>query len=95
MTLRTSKFLMANLGAEVERILLWKEKNDQQMIESARDRAQKILDQIMGSPDMSARAKEIKMLNEAINDIAGKTPKYNIVPAHLRGYFTPFTKSIL
>ena len=95
MTLRTSKFLMANLGAEVERILLWKEKNDQQMIESARDRAQKILDQIMGSPDMSARVKEIKILNEAISDLASKTPKYNIVPAHLRGYFAPFAKSAL
>lgn len=92
---RTSKFLMANLGAEVERILLWKEKNNQQMIESACNRAQMILDQIMKFPDMPSRAKEIKILNEAITSLASKTPKYAIVPEHIRGYFAPFTKSVL
>ena len=90
---RTSKFLMANLGAEVERIFRWKEKGDQQMLAAARNRAQKIIEQIMECPDMTPRAQEIKILSDLINDLADKTPRFDIFSLHLQGYFAPFIKN--
>lgn len=93
MTQRTSKFLMANLGAEVERIFYWKEKKDSRMIAAAHERAKKITEQILACPDMPTRVLEIKILSDVINDLASESSKYNIFPIHLQNYFAPFVKN--
>ena len=90
---RTSKFLMANLGAEMERFFYWKEKNDPQMLAAAYDRARKIIEQIAKCPDMATRAQEIKILDDVINDLASKTPKLNILPSYIHSYFAPFVNN--
>lgn len=92
---RTSKFLMANLGAEVERIFYWKEKKDLRMLAAACNRAKTIIGQIMECPDMPARAQEIKILGDVINDLINELPEYNIFPVHLQNYFAPFVKNTL
>lgn len=90
---RTSIFLMANLGAEMERVFHWKEKKDSQMLTDACNRTKIIIGQIMKCPDMPARIQEIKILSDLINDLSNETPKFNVFPAHLRNYFTPFIKN--
>lgn len=94
-TERTSLFLMANLGAEVSRIILARNKNDSKLTLEALNRARKIIDQIKSCPDMESRAGEIKLLDEAIQDSASDNPRFKIMPQNLLSYFTPFTMRLM
>ena len=88
-------FLMANLGAEVSRIISFKEKNDAARAEESVSRALRMIDAIRQLPDMKSRLEEISLLRQAIVDVALAVPTLKISPKHLMSYFQPFALRLL
>ena len=93
-TKRTSVFLMANLGSEVTGIFSAKEKGDSLMLNMAIGRAKSILKKLKSLPD-TKNNKEIDILADVIDDLGQITPKYQIVPEHLKSYFYPFAMKVM
>lgn len=83
-TARTPLFLMANLGAEVSRLLSSKEKGDTTLIKHSLERAERILVEIQTLPEMRSRAIELAALHEAIATDGLASPQA------LKAYFEPF-----
>lgn len=92
---RTPLFLMANLGAEVSRIISFTDKNERMRIEDALRRAERIIVEIKQFPEMQKRTQEINALSQAIADIASSAPTLAIDPEHLESYFHPFATRLL
>ncbi|MEK7555810.1 MAG: hypothetical protein AAB523_00810 [Patescibacteria group bacterium] len=92
---RTSLFLMANLGAEVSRIISAQEQKDADTASTALARAENILDEITRLPDMQPRAQELKTLSEVLRSLAAPISSHAISPAHLKSYFTPFAMRLM
>ena len=94
-TARTSLFLMANLGAEVSRIISAQERGDENSASAALVRAEKILNDVGQMSDMKSRMQELKMLNEALHSLTARNSSFTISPAHLKSYFTPFAVRLM
>ena len=94
-TKRTSLFLMANLGAEVSRIISLKEKNEPVLAVEALARANKIISQIKELPDMKARLDEINTLSKVINNITESKPALSVPEKHIKSYFLPFSLRLM
>lgn len=92
-TARTSLFLMANLGAEVSRIISAQERGDGDSAGSALLRAENILNEIAHLPDMQSRTQELDALSKAIRSIA--TNASGVSPISLKSYFTPFALRLM
>ncbi|OHA17695.1 MAG: hypothetical protein A2664_03700 [Candidatus Taylorbacteria bacterium RIFCSPHIGHO2_01_FULL_46_22b] len=87
---RTPRFLIANLGSEVSRLLDWKEKGDRENAEKCLVRAHVILKQLSSAPEMKARGAELSLLEDVIDDTVRESPKYEIRGDALKEYFYPF-----
>ena len=94
-TKRTSLFLMANLGAEVSRVISAREKGDTALMQGALERAEKMLSEIKTLPDIQSRIAEIEMLSEAINSLAYPASGLHIAPRDIKSYFTPFALRLM
>ena len=92
---RTSLFLMANLGAEVSRIISAKERGDDMMVQGALERAERILDEIKGLPDIQPRIAEIEMLSMAIHSITNSTSELHVAHQNIKSYFMPFAMRMM
>lgn len=92
---RTSLFLMANLGAEVSRIISAREQNDIDAMGAALERAEKILEQIKDMPEMKSREKELDMLEVALRSCTETNKQQSISTIHIKSYFTPFALRML
>ena len=90
-TKRTSLFLMANLGAEVSRIISLKEKHEDALAQEALSRANKIIIGIKALPDMKTRLQEINALSKVIENILEPNPTLHISTKHIKDYFIPFS----
>ena len=93
-TVRTSLFLMANLGAEVSRIISAQERHDIGTASIALARAKNILGEITLLPDMKSRKEELSALSEALHSLA-ENGSHAISPAHLKSYFMPFALRLM
>ena len=93
-TERSARFLMANLGSEVSRILNWKEKGDMEMAKKCLGRAESILEQIVSAPEMKGRNEEIILLRDVIKDLFRQESAYSINGHQLKEYFLPFAERI-
>lgn len=89
-TERTPLFLMANLGAEVSRIISAKERGEDDLAKSALLRAEKMLSEIRTFPEMAPREIEISPLEQTIRSIIEPNPGIAVSPYHLKNYFLPF-----
>ena len=94
-TQRTSLFLMANLGAEVSRIILLTEKHDDALAREAFIRANKIIREIKALPDMKTRLQEIEALSKVIESIVESKSSVHIPAEHITSYFLPFSLRLL
>jgi len=94
-TQRTSLFLMANLGAEVSRIILFTEKHENALAKEAFARANKILMEIKALPDMKTRLQEIDALSKVIENILDSKVGVHIPAKHIKSYFLPFSSRLL
>ena len=86
---------MANLGAEVSRIILFKEKHEDVLAKEALSRAHNILTEIKALPDMKTRLQEIDTLSKVIENIVESTPAFRIPAKHIKSYFLPFSSRLL
>ena len=94
-TNRNSLFLMANLGAEVSRIISFKEKNEDSLAKGALLRAKKIIMEIKSLPDMQSRLEELEMLSKVIESILEAEPTLNVPTKDIKSYFMPFSLRFL
>src|SRR3989344_1783101 len=94
-TERSTRFLMANLGSEVSRILNWKEKGDMEMAKKCLERAEGILEQVASAPDMRERREEITLLKDVIEDLFRPKSVYSVTGYQLKEYFLPFATRIV
>lgn len=94
-TKRTSLFLMANLGAEVSRIISFKERHEDALAKGAFLNANKIINEIKALPDMKTRLQEINTLAKVIENILEPNPILNIPTKHIKSYFVPFSLRLM
>jgi hypothetical protein len=94
-TQRTSLFLMANLGAEVSRIILLTEKHEDALAKEALLRANEIITEIKALPDMKTRLQEIDALSRVIENIVESTLAFQIPVQHIKSYFLPFSLRLM
>ena len=94
-TKRTSLFLMANLGAEVSRIISFKERRENTLAKEALLKTNKIIAEIKALPDMKTRIKEIDALSNVIEDILQDKPTLNVSTQHIKSYFVPFSLRLM
>ena len=94
-TQRTSLFLMANLGAEVSRIILLAERGEDALAKEALSRAHTIITEIKALPDMKTRLQEIDALSKVIESILEPRPAVHIPTEHITSYFLPFSLRLL
>jgi hypothetical protein len=94
-TTHTALFLMANLGAEVSRIISAQERGDKDSASAALLRAENILNEVGHLPDMKPRAEELKILGEVLRSLTASNPTCTVSPTHLKSYFTPFAVRLM
>lgn len=81
---------MANIGSEVERTILWKNKNNQGYSQKAFERALELLDLTVGDKKNRHRLKEILRLREVLVDYFMFDNQYSSSDELWRKYFYPF-----
>jgi plasmid stabilization system protein ParE len=81
---------MANLGAEVSRLIAACQKKDLTLTRTALERADAIIHQIESREDIQPRIEEIKMLSQAIHSLVEPSNGLTVKPQNLKSYFTPF-----
>jgi len=87
---RTSLFLMANLGAEVSRIISARDRKENGVMTASLRRADKMIEEIMMLEDMKPRKVEVELLSNAIRSIIEPSTDMSINTKSLQDYFTPF-----
>jgi len=81
---------MANLGAEVSRIISARERGDEALVQGALERAKQILLEVRTLSDMQPRIEEIETLSKAIGSLTDSSLGLHISPQNIKSYFTPF-----
>lgn len=81
---------MANLGSEVERSILWREKGNQLFSKKAFERALELLDLTTSSPLNRKRLRELVRLREVLVDYFYGENQFSSSDKLWRNYFYPF-----
>lgn len=82
---------MANIGSEVERAILWKEKGNTDYSLKAFERALELLDLSVADTKNKSRLKELLRLREALADYFYFDNEYSSSDASWRKYFLAFS----
>lgn len=82
---------LANVGSEVERTILWKNKNNSDYSNKAFERALELLDLTVEDAKNKCRLKEILRLREALVDYFVYDNKFSSSDELWRKYFHPHT----
>ncbi len=86
---------MANLGAEVSRILSAKDRHDEIQVRECFERSLNILKEIMTISDMKGRVTEINSLSNLISDIVSPNPVLHVSRKNISSYFIPFSLRVM
>lgn len=81
---------LANIGSEVERTILWKEKGDPQYSAMAFERALELIDLTIADPKNKKRLREVVRSREAMVDHFVYDNEYNTTDKQWRDYFFQF-----
>jgi hypothetical protein len=81
---------MANIGSEVERAMLWKQKNNQEYSQKALVRALELLSLTIAATKEKSKLKELARLHEVLVDYFWGENKYLSSDELWRKYFYPF-----
>lgn len=81
---------MGNIAGEVERSLNWKNKNNLDYFEKARERGLELLDLTLTDPKNRSRLKELARVRECFVDYFWGFNEYNSTSESLRSYFSKF-----
>lgn len=82
---------MANIGSEVERAILWREKRNFSYSQMAFERALELIDLTVSHLDNKRRFKELMRVREFLIDYFFGDNVYGATDALWRNYFYPFT----
>ncbi len=85
---------MANIGSEVERTILWKEKGNKEYSKKAFERALELLDLTIADEKNKTRLKELTRLREALADFFAFDNEFFSGDKLWRSYFYPFNWAI-
>lgn len=94
-TERTVAFLMANLGSEIARIFSAQKRGATPMVASGADRAIKIINELLGRPDLGNGHQEVEILKMIVEDLASDQPIHLKDELALNSYFLPFAQRVL
>ncbi len=86
---------MANIGAEVSRIISAKRSNDFSLVRSALNRVSSIIAQLKLKPEMKGRIYEIETLEMVIQDTGQPQPTLQVSDKNLKEYFIPFMTQVI
>ncbi len=92
-TERNIYFYLANLGSEIQRMFLFKEKKDYTAMESCYNRTLPILEKIKSFKNSGANT-EIDILAEVLLDLKSGGERFEIKKADMSSYFNPFALMI-
>ncbi len=81
---------MANIGSEVSRVVVCKERGDQANLEKSTERALEILDMAIISSQSKNRLKELLRLRDILADYGFDLFNFVISGQELNNYFLPF-----
>ncbi|KKP35442.1 MAG: hypothetical protein UR26_C0005G0056 [candidate division TM6 bacterium GW2011_GWF2_32_72] len=81
---------LANIGSEVERTILWKQKGNTQWSQKAFERALELIDLTVSSPKNKGRLKEILRVREMLVDHFVFDNKYSSSDESWQKYFFSF-----
>lgn len=85
---------MANIGSEVERTILWKEKGNAGYSEKAFERALEFLDLTIADKKNGLRLKELMRLCEILSDFFVFDNEFSSTDKLWRSYFYPFNWAV-
>ena len=90
---RTPLFYMANLGSEVNRIFILKEKGLLKEADGAYYRAMGIVEKILSHPDLEGRTGEIKILKDYLEQ-SMISDRARFLKKEWEGYFSPYANRL-
>lgn len=85
---------MANIGSEVERTILWKEKGNKEYSQKAFERALELLDLTIADKKNRPRLKELVRLREILADFFVFDNEFSSTDKLWRNYFYPFNWAV-
>lgn len=91
---RTPVFYMANLGAEVSRIISSRERGDTEGARNALMRSFSIIEKVLSFEEMKPRIPEINILKNVLESMA-KTNLSSSENENLKSYFDPFASRLI
>ncbi len=81
---------LGNIGSEVERVLRWKEKGNEEYAMRAMDRALELFALTLACPDNLGRLREITRAREVLLDFVFGENQYMSTDETLKQYYIPF-----
>ncbi len=93
-TERPLYFYVANLGSEVQRIFVWKEKGDKEAMQNAYNRAVSIIDKIKSFNNESANA-EMNILQKSLKELILENKESSFNRNQISSYFNPFALRVM
>lgn len=85
---------MANIGSEVERTILWKERGNKKYSNKAFERALELLDLTIANKKNKLRLKELTRLREVLADFFIFDNEFSSSDKLWRNYFYPFNWAV-
>lgn len=87
-------FYVANLGSEVQRIFVWKEKGDEEAMQNAYKRAISIIDKIKSFKNKSANV-EMDILQKSLEELILSGNEFSLNRDQISLYFGPFALRVV
>lgn len=85
---------MANVGSEVERTILWRQKNNLSYSQKAFERALELLDLTLADPKNRKRLREVARVREALVDYFAGNNDYHSSDKLWQNYFFAFNYAV-
>ena len=86
-------FYVANLGSEIQRIFVWKEKGDKEAMQNAYKRALSIIETIKNFDNKSANM-EMDIISGSLVDLVSEREEH-IDRVQMSSYFNPFALIVI
>ncbi|KKP56629.1 MAG: hypothetical protein UR80_C0019G0007 [Parcubacteria group bacterium GW2011_GWB1_35_5] len=87
-------FYVANLGSEIQRVLVWKEKGDKESMQTAFKRVISIIDKIKSFNNKSANT-EMDILQKYLEELVLGNEKTVLNRSQISSFFNPFALRVV
>jgi len=87
---RTATFLMANLGSDMSQLFSHIDNGELEKAKSPRERANRIIDELLNHPELKGRSGEVEILKKIIQDVFSEKRELKVEKEEIEDYFMPF-----